>query len=166
MKHMFTIDKDQITFKPTKEETKKYAPLPEANYRLTITEADLVDDDKGGRFELELVVDDESSNFNNRKLWDKSYIFARTVSPTAATIGTKKIGSLLATLKLPAFTNDEEAEATAKKLIGATVLAKVGQREYQGKTYNEIKGYLPLDSKPAATVKKVSVKDSDEELPF
>ena len=163
---MFTIDDDKITFKPTEQETKKYAPLPKGTYKVTVVEAGLVDEENGGKIALELVVDDESSNFNNRKLWDNSYIFGRKVKPRAVQIGLEKIGSLLATLKLPAFKNQEQAESTVEKFIGATVLAKVDQREYQGKVRNEIRGYLPLDSKPAATVKKVSIKDSDEELPF
>lgn len=154
---MFFVTDDAITFESTEEEKKKYAPLPEGEYIVTITDAEIENDDKGDKFALTLQVDDHGNNFDRRKLWDTLYVEGRSVSPKAVEIGQKRLSQIFKIAGLSGFQSYEEATDRAHALIGQTLVAKVSTREWEGKTFNNVKSYAPVKPK-APSVQRVSAQ--------
>jgi hypothetical protein len=152
----FTIKGSVIEFQPTEEETAKYAPIPEGEYPVCISEAEAESDEKGDRIQLRWCIDQPGSPFHERLIFDTCYINGRTVSAKAVEIGLEKLARIAAIGGIDTD-KDLDSDMLCAKLIGLSAVAKVSQREYQGKTYNNVKSVKAPKAAKAA-VKKVSVR--------
>jgi hypothetical protein len=139
----FTISKSAITFTPDDKTTRKYEALPEGDYDVVVTEANIASDEKGDRIEVQYTVDDAKSQYNRRLLFDTIYFVARgNTKAGAVKAGMGKIGDIINAGSLDVTDDDDEIDVSllSQKMIGLQAVARVTQREWDGKVYNNIKG--------------------------
>jgi hypothetical protein len=149
----FTLNKPNDSFEKKPAAKKEYAPLPDGVYKVTITESEYEEDDKACRFALELVVDDESSDYNKRKIWPRFIVSSDSYNPKAVEIGSESF----AKLTFAAGVYEEGAEYNtfaecsnfAHKLIGQTVYAQTKQSPAKDgdKIFINVQDFWTLDEK-------------------
>ena len=149
----FKIQGNAIEFKPD-ETDRKYEPLPEGEYPVVLTDCDPESDDKGDRFSMRWTVDNATSPYHGRIIFDRAYVNARSVSEGAVAAGMRKIGKILSLAGVNLGPDDEiDSDILQSKAIGLEAIATVTQREYQGKIYNNVKSI----KSPKAKVAKVTI---------
>lgn len=129
----------------TTKETKNTL-LPEGSYEVFVEDYTMDNDEKGS---LTLVVrDDFEQDYAKRKMWVNL-----NTSPTIAW----KLSTIARAAGVPAGTDFNTFEDYMKALNGKSMKVIVAHREYNGKTYVDVRGFYPTRLKPyTATI------DSDD----
>lgn len=115
--------------------------LPEGSYEVFVDEYTMDGDDKGS---LTLVVrDDAEQDFAKRKMWVNL-----NTNPNIAW----KLSTIARAAGIPAGTDFDTFEAYLRAVTGKSMKVVVAHREYNGKTYVDVKGFYPTRLKPYATI--------------
>jgi len=131
-------------------ETKKSTTpnlLPEGSYEVFVEEYSMDDEEKGS---LTLVVrEDVEQDYAKRKMWVNL-----NTNPAIAW----KLSTIARAAGVPAGTDFETFEAYLKAIKGKSMKVVVGHREYNGKTYVDVRGFYATKLKPYETH---SLEDDD-----
>ena len=120
----------------TAKETKPTL-LPEGSYEAFVEDYTMDNDEKGS---LTLVVrDDVEQDYAKRKMWVNL-----NTSPTIAW----KLSTIARAAGIPAGTDYNTFEDYMKALTGKSMKVIVAHREYNGKTYVDVKGFYPTRLAP------------------
>lgn len=125
------------------ETTKSTTPeiLPEGSYEVFVEEYTMDNEEKGS---LTLVVrDDIDQDYAKRKMWVNL-----NTNPNIAW----KLSTIARAAGIPAGTDFDSFEAYLKAVTGNSMKVVVAHREYNGKTYVDVKGFYPTRLTPYATV--------------
>jgi hypothetical protein len=111
--------------------------LPEGSYEAFVEDYTMDNDEKGS---LTLVVrDDVEQDYAKRKMWVNL-----NASPTIAW----KLSTIARAAGIPAGTDYNTFEDYMKALTGKSMKVIVAHREYNGKTYVDVKGFYPTRLAP------------------
>ena len=124
--------KDVETKKSTKPEI-----LPEGSYEVYVSEYTLDNEEKGS-FTL-IVRDDIEQKFARRRMWVNL-----NTNPNIAW----KLSTIARAAGIPSGTDFDKFEDYMKAVTGKSMKVTVGHREYNGKTYVDVKGFYPTREKP------------------
>jgi len=113
--------------------------LPAGEYRVQITDTDIVDSKSGDAEMIKIIYEVVADpKFDGRKIFD-NLIIKHTSSVDAVRIGKQKINTICA------MTGVKGMKDTAQ-LHGKTLSLLLGVKEYNGAMQNTIKKYLPFNS--------------------
>jgi hypothetical protein len=125
-------------------ETKKSTTpdiLPEGSYEVFVDEYSMDSEEKGS---LTLVVrDDINQDYAKRKMWVNL-----NTNPSIAW----KLSTIARAAGIPAGTDFNTFEDYLKSVTGKSMKVVVAHREYNGKTYVDVKGFYPTREKAYATI--------------
>ena len=122
----------------TNDQYQGFETLPAGEYKVQITDTDIVTPKSGEGEMLKLVYEVVADpQFDRRKLFDN--IMLVHSSADAERIGKQKLNTICA------LTNTKSLKDTAQ-LHGKTMTLLVGVKEYNGEKQNIIKKYLPFNS--------------------
>jgi len=112
--------------------------VPVGTYTVKVTKAEAGLAKSGNaKVELTMAITDEGP-VKGRNLWSR--INFATNSPTSMAITVEQLAEFGITRQWLA-TNSPTVDQIAKKLEGEVIAVRVGHREWEGKTYTDIKGY-------------------------
>lgn len=125
----------------SKESAQDFEPLPNDDYDVEVVGCE-AQTSQGGKpmFSLQLAV--VGGPYNNRRVWDRLVVSAE--NPNAMGFFFRKCAAL--GLDQQFFASNPTPETIANALVGKRARVKLGQREYNGRTSNEVKSY----AKPSA----------------
>ena len=138
-----TIDINDL---PVNESTGDFSPLPEGEYTVTIKQADVKDTKAGNGQYINLRLDVADGKYARRVLF--AMITLKNASEKAESIGRGQLRDLMSACGIGSLQDTDQ-------LLGHTVMVRVGQRDYNGTTQNDVKGYksvgggIPATSGPA-----------------
>jgi Protein of unknown function (DUF669) len=133
-----------------------FEPLPVGTYRTAVSSAGWTVSSKGTPgFKVELTV--QEGEYSNRKIWD--YVW---LSPNNASISLERLiaygtshEAVVAAIR--ADLDDSPAvAAVCRDLIDSAADVTIKHEEYQGKTQTRVKGVVPVDADPLASVQGVA----------
>jgi len=124
--------KDVETKKSTKPEI-----LPEGSYEVYVSEYTLDNEEKGS-FTL-IVRDDIEQKYARRRMWVNL-----NTNPNIAW----KLSTIARAAGIPSGTDFDKFEDYMKAVTGKSMKVTVAHREYNGKTYVDVKGFYPTREKP------------------
>ena len=120
-----------------KKETKTYDLLPEGSYEVYVSEYTLDDEEKGS---LTLIVrDDIEQDYGKRRVWVNL-----NTNPAIAW----KLSIIARAAGVPAGTDFDNFEDYMKAVTGKSMKVIVAHREYNGKTYVDVKSFYPTRLAP------------------
>ena len=121
----------------TKKETKPLDILPEGSYEVYVSEYKMDDEEKGS-FTL-TVREDVEQDYPKRKMWVNL-----NTNPNIAW----KLSTIARAAGVPAGTDFDTFEDYMRAVNGKSMKVVVGHREYNGKTYVDVKGFYPTRLAP------------------
>lgn len=125
-------------------ETKKSTTpdiLPEGSYEVFVEEYKMDSEEKGS---LTLTVrDDVEQDYAKRKMWVNL-----NTNPAIAW----KLSTIARAAGVPAGTDFDNFEDYLRAVTGKSMKVVVAHREYNGKTYVDVKGFYPTRLKDYATI--------------
>ena len=131
--------KDVETKKSTKPDI-----LPEGSYEVYVSEYTLDNEEKGS-FTL-IVRDDIEQKYARRRMWVNL-----NTNPNIAW----KLSTIARAAGIPSGTDFDKFEDYMKAVTGKSMKVTVGHREYNGKTYVDVKGFYPTREKPYTDIEDI-----------
>ena len=133
--------------KEAEEKTNSFALIAEGDYELFVKDGEwrpMVDKpDKAPNFNLELVIrSDVEQDHKGRKIFHTFYI---SRDPEKTEQSMDFINRFNLALGIPDGVEFETEEQWLNFIIGKPVKAHVGQKEYNGKTYAEVKYFMETE---------------------
>jgi len=111
--------------------------LPEGSYEVYVAEYSMDSEEKGS---LTLIVrDDLGQAYARRRMWVNL-----NTNPNIAW----KLSTVARAAGVPAGTDFDTFEGYMKAVTGKSMKVTVAHREYNGKTYVDVKGFYPTREKP------------------
>lgn len=158
----FSTDDKGITFKPTETERKRYGDLPPGRYPFVILEAEPIEDERGAYFNLKLSLDDASSPYAGKWVWQKLYFKAGTVRPKAVEHGTRGLGELCAIMGVTSAAEKRDFDKLAAKMVGIPVECDITVSQGQDRTFTNVAAFYM----PSENTKRMPQAVPLEDLPF
>lgn len=125
-------------------ETKKTTTpdiLPEGSYEVYVAEYSMDSEEKGS---LTLIVrEDIEQDYAKRRMWVNL-----NTNPNIAW----KLSTIARAAGVPAGTDFDDFESYMRAVTGKSMKVIVGHREYNGKTYVDVKGFYPTRLKPYTVI--------------
>jgi hypothetical protein len=106
--------------------------LPVGEYLVEVVKAEIKPTKNGTGQYINLRLDVSEGKFANRVLW--AIINIKNASEAAERIGRAQLGDIMRAVGLSSLSDTDQ-------LIGAPLLVKVGQREYNGEMQNDVKAF-------------------------
>ena len=128
----------------TKKATTKPDILPEGSYEVYVAEYSMDHAEKGS-FTL-IVRDDLGQAHARRRMWVNL-----TTNPNIAW----KLSTIARAAGIPAGTDFDKFEDYMKAVTGKSMKVTVAHREYNGKTYVDVKGFYPTREKPYQVIEDI-----------
>ena len=127
-----------------KPSTTKPELLPEGSYEVYVSEYTLDSEEKGS---LTLIVrNDIEQKYGKRRMWVNL-----NTNPNIAW----KLSTIARAAGVPSGTDFDTFEAYLKAVTGKSMKVTVAHREYNGKTYVDVKGFYPTREKPHQVIEDI-----------
>lgn len=126
------------------EKSQGFGTIPDGVYRVVLTEANHVSDEKSTRFEFTFTHGD--GPYRNRKHWARHmYIPGPTTKPETLKAQKSQLADLFFVAGVKGFENEDEAYQICANITGTELYIKLRSSEWQGKTFQNVDDYWKLD---------------------
>lgn len=141
------------------EQTNDFSPLPVGEYLVEIVKAEIKNTKAGNGQYINLRLDVSEGQYANRVLF--AIVNIKNQLEAAERIGRAQLGDIMRAIGLSSLSDTDQ-------LIGAPLIVKVGQREYNGEMQNDVKAYKSAsdNSLPKAVSKPAPAVSSAKRAPW